>query len=165
MKQLSEYGIDHIGFLVPDIDAAIEHVKERFNVKEIFKGEPFLQKAWTNGKLHTQQCKVALVPFGDHHTKFEFIEPVSEGGYHWDFVKNGESGVNHIGYRINDFDHWKEFFKVKGDEIFFEYEAEDEKLGYRRCMYAKDPLLNFVYEFRENGRYRDSGGILGPYPK
>ena len=58
-----------------------------------------------------------------------------------------------------------DYFHTRAEqEIIFEYEAEDEKLGYRRCLYAKDPLLGFVYEFRENGRYRDANGELGPYP-
>jgi len=162
MKQLTDYGIDHIGFLVPDREAAVNHVKEHYGIQDVVYVEPFIKKAWTNGQLHTQLCKVALVSFADNQTKFEFIEPVSEGGYHWDFVKSGKSGVNHIGIKVHDFDYWREHFKVKGDDIFFEYETEDEEMGYRRCLYATDSFLNMVYEIKEINRFRDANGNLEP---
>ena len=30
----------------------------------------------------------------------------------------------------------------------------------RRCLYARDPVLDMVYEIKEINRYRDANGVL-----
>ena len=162
MKQLVEYGIDHVGFIVENIDKTIEHMKSHYGIKDIQYMSPYLKTAWTDGELHEQQCKVAIITLHDNQCKIELLEPITEGGYHSDYVKAGNSGINHICFKVKDFDYWREHFKKKGDDIFFEYEDEDEENGYRRCMYAKDPVLNMVYEIKEINRYRDEDGVLEP---
>jgi catechol 2,3-dioxygenase-like lactoylglutathione lyase family enzyme len=163
MKQLIEYGIDHVGFIVKSVDDAVAHVKEHYGVKDVTLLAPYLETCWTRGRPHPQQCKVAIVFFEDNQCKFEFLEPVTEGGYHWDWVhEEGNSGINHICFKVKDFDHWRDYFEKKGHDLFFQYEAEDEPNGYRRCLYARDPFLNLVYEIKEINRYRDENGILEP---
>lgn len=160
MKQLIEYGIDHIGFIVQDIEKSIEHMKDHYGIKDIKFMSPYIKTAWTNGKPHHQQCKVAIVTLENNQCKMEFLEPVTEGGYHWEYVQAGGGGINHICFKVNDFDYWHEHFKAKGDDIFFEYEDEDDMNGYRRCMYARDPIMDMVYEIKEINRYRDKDGVL-----
>lgn len=160
MKQLVEYGIDHIGFIVPSNEAAIAHLKDHYGVTDVKTMSPYLKTCWTNGKPHAQQCKVAIVSFADNQCKIELLEPVSEGGYHYDYVQQGNSGINHICFKVKDFDYWKDHFKATGDDIFFEYEDEDEPNGYRRCLYAKDSFLNMVYEIKEINRFRNENGVL-----
>lgn len=162
MKQLIEYGIDHIGFIVPDNEAAIAHFKEHYGVKDVKTLSPYLNTCWTNGKPHEQQCKCAILTLADTPCKIELLEPVTEGGYHWDYVQAGNSGINHICFKVHDFDYWRDYFRAKGDEIFFEYEAEDEPNGYRRCMLARDEFMNMVFEIKEISRYRDADGNLEP---
>ena len=88
------------------------------------------------------------------------LEPVTEGGYHWDYIRQGGSGINHICFKVHDFDYWREHFRAKGDDIFFEYEDEDEANGYRRCMYARDAVMDMIYEIKEINRYRNPDGTL-----
>ena len=162
MKQLFEYGIDHIGFIVRDVEAAIDHIREHYGLKEVKIMSPYLKTCWTNGKPHPQQCKCAIVTLTEQSCKIELLQPITQGGYHWDYVQEGHSGINHICFKVHDFDAWRAHFKAKGDDIFFEYEDEDEANGYRRCMYAKDSFLNMVYEIKEINRYRDKNGVLEP---
>ena len=61
---------------------------------------------------------------------------------------------------MHDFDYWREHFRAKGDDIFFEYEDEDEANGYRRCMYARDAVMDMIYEIKEINRYRNPDGTL-----
>ena len=160
MKQLIEYGIDHVGFIVPDIEKAVEHMKDHYGIKDIIRRAPYLQTCWTNGQPHPQQCKCAVLILENNQCQIELLEPVTEGGYHWDYIQAGGSGINHICFKVKDFDHWREYFRAKGDDIFFEYEDEDEANGYRRCMYAKDPVMDMVYEIKEINRYRKPDGTL-----
>ena len=92
--------------------------------------------------------------------KLEFLEPVTEGGYHWDYIQAGGRGINHICFKVHDFDHWQEHFRALGHNLFFGYEDEDQENGYRRCLYARDPVLDMVYEIKEINRYRDANGVL-----
>lgn len=47
MKRLIEYGIDHIGFIVPDVDTAIAHMKEHCGIQDVVTLSPDLKTAWT----------------------------------------------------------------------------------------------------------------------
>lgn len=160
MKQLIEYGIDHIGFIVPDSEAVVKHLMEHYGVREVKRMAPYLKTCWTDGKPHPQQCRVVIVFLADNPTKLEILEPVTEGGYHWDYVQAGRTGINHIGIKVKDFDYWRDYFRVSGDDIFFEYEDEDKENGYRRCLYARDAFMDMVYEIKEINRYRDANGVL-----
>lgn len=82
------------------------------------------------------------------------------GGYHWDYIQAGGRGINHICFKVHDFDHWQEHFRALGHNLFFGYEDEDQENGYRRCLYARDPVLDMVYEIKEINRYRDANGVL-----
>lgn len=160
MKQLYEYGIDHIGFIVPDVEAAVRHVEEQYGLTGVVRLAPYLERCWTRGQPHAQQCKCAIVTLAEGTCKLEFLEPVTEGGYHWDYLHAGGSGINHICFKVHDFDHWKEHFAALGHDQFFCYEDEDEENGYRRCLYARDPVLDMVYEIKEINRYRNADGVL-----
>ena len=159
MKPLNEYGIDHVGFIVPDLEEAVRHVEEQYGVKSVVRMSPYLQHAWTRGVDHPQQCKCAMVTLADHSCKLEFLEPVTEGGYHWDYIQAGGRGINHICFKVHDFDHWQEHFRALGHNLFFGYEDEDQENGYRRCLYARDPVLDMVYEIKEINRYRYANGV------
>ena len=53
MKPLNEYGIDHVGFIVPDLEEAVRHVEEQYGVKSVVRMSPYLQHAWTKiGRAH-----------------------------------------------------------------------------------------------------------------
>ena len=40
MKPLNEYGIDHVGFIVPDLEEAVRHVEEQYGVKSVVRMSP-----------------------------------------------------------------------------------------------------------------------------
>ena len=44
MKQLIEYGIDHIGFLVPDLEAGVAHLKEHYGIQDVVCMEAHIKK-------------------------------------------------------------------------------------------------------------------------
>ena len=72
MKPLNEYGIDHVGFIVPDLEEAVRHVEEQYGVKSVVRMSPYLQHAWTRGVDHPQQCKCAMVTLADHPASWNF---------------------------------------------------------------------------------------------
>lgn len=63
MKPLNEYGIDHVGFIVPDLEEAVRHVEEQYGVKSVVRMSPYLQHAWTRGVDHPSSASAPWSPW------------------------------------------------------------------------------------------------------
>ena len=93
MKQKIEVGsIDHVGIVVPNIEQAIKHFKENFNVEN---GEVKLSKK--------QKVKISLLKF--KNINLELIEPLNKDSPVNGFLaKSPLGGLHHLGFEVNDID-------------------------------------------------------------
>ena len=41
--------IDHVGFIVPDLDKAVAHMKAHYGIRDVATLSPYLETCWTNG--------------------------------------------------------------------------------------------------------------------
>lgn len=154
MKNLQELGLHHVGFVVKDLDEAIDRFKNLYGyvIEAPYDFKP--GKVWSYGKQVSDYClKIAMLKMGNG-TVIELIQPISGDGVHKDFILNGGQGLHHICYAVDDYDTWREYFVKSGNKFVFESETEDETNGYRRCFYAKDEAVGMIYEIKENPYFR-----------
>ncbi len=155
MKKLKDFGIEHVGFIVKDLDAAVDHFKNLYGIEEfqIYNFSP--GRAWSYGKeVENYALKIAMCGVNDVSSGIEIIQPVSGEGVHKDFIAEGNTGLHHIAFKVDDYDYWREYFVAKGSRFVFESETEDAVNGYRRCFYAEDKENNMVYEIKETAHFR-----------
>lgn len=156
MKKLIDYPIEHIGFVVQDLEKTMAHITEMFGVEKFSIYDFSPTKAWSEGKeIPGYRLKIAMAVVENGKTGFEIIEPVSPEGIHRDMACSGKKGMNHIAFKVDNFDYWKEFFTEKGAKFIFESETEDELNGYRRCFYIKDEEEDLIYEIKEKNYFRN----------
>ena len=140
---------DHIGVLVKNVEEAVEFLSSiGFGP---WRWIDFIQEddvVMVNGR--TRQ-KVAFTSIGD--TVLEVIEPTEGGGYWPDFIKHTGGGVNHLAFKVNDWEKIVNKFKKAGGEIV----AGGIFLGKRWCyMKAQKENGNMVVEFMENFGIHDA---------
>lgn len=155
MKKLMDYPIEHIGFVVPDLEKTRSHISETFGIEEFQVYDFSPTRAWSRGKeVFGYKLKIAMSVVENGKTGFEIIEPLSEG-IHKDMAYSGKKGMNHIAFKVDDYDYWRNFFQEKNAELIFESETEDELNGYRRCFYVKDDVEDIIYEIKEKAYFRN----------
>lgn len=155
MKKLMDYPIEHIGFVVPDLEKTRDHISETFGIEEFQVYDFSPTRAWSKGKeVFGYKLKIAMSVIENGKTGFEIIEPLSEG-IHKDMAYSGKKGMNHIAFKVDDYDYWRNFFREKNAELIFESETEDEVIGYRRCFYVKDDVEDIIYEIKEKAYFRN----------
>lgn len=155
MEVLNKYGIEHVGFLVRNLDPVVKHLQEQFPTIEFQFYDYRPLHAWSYGRrVENYHLKIAMGSIPGHDTGLEIIQWVSGDGVHRDFVGSGTGGMHHIAYRVDNYDYWKDHFSKSGVPFIFEAETEDEKNGYRRCFYAWDEVAGMVYEIKEQAHFR-----------
>lgn len=96
---------DHIGIVVDDLDAALDHFRKLFEIRD---AELVYERDYDDVDPETGVAEVmhfALFPVGEVY--LELIEPVSEGPVKKFLEKTG-GGVHHLGITSNDIkSEWK----------------------------------------------------------
>lgn len=160
MKKLADHGLHHLGFVVKDIEATVNQLKDIYGVKEfqIYDFEPGI--AWSYGEeSKNYKLKIAMGSIAGSDVKIEVIQPVSGEGLHKDFVGDGNGGLHHICFAVDEgYEDWVEYYRNLGYRFVFESETEDDVIGYRRCFYAEDPIAGMIFEVKENPYFRNKEG-------
>jgi methylmalonyl-CoA/ethylmalonyl-CoA epimerase len=81
--------IDHIGFVVAEIDAAVDHYRQAFGVD-----------SWERIALPERHADIAVARFGDSF--IELIAPTSDEASFARFLRERGAGMHHIAYRVDD---------------------------------------------------------------
>jgi methylmalonyl-CoA/ethylmalonyl-CoA epimerase len=81
--------IDHIGFVVGDIEAAVEFYGKAYDLNE-----------WERISLPERHAAIAVAWLGE--TFIELIAPTSEQAAFARFLNEKGPGIHHIAYRVDD---------------------------------------------------------------
>jgi methylmalonyl-CoA/ethylmalonyl-CoA epimerase len=102
---MSFYKFDHIGIVVDDLDAAMDHYRKLFEIRD---ADLIYERDYDDVDPDTGVAEVmhfALFPVGEVY--LELIEPVSDGPVKKFLEKTG-GGVHHLGITSNDIKaEWK----------------------------------------------------------
>lgn len=120
MDELKKYGIHHVGLVVPDLDATVQHWKDYYGVTD-FKYWTFNpMKAWVYGQpVEEYKLNVAMGTIHPGGCNVEIISPITEYGYHYDFVKSGKTGLNHICFSTDNYEFNKSALSMKNAVHFY----------------------------------------------
>jgi methylmalonyl-CoA/ethylmalonyl-CoA epimerase len=81
--------VDHIGFVVPDVEAATAFYRDAFGLRD-----------WERISLPERHAEIAVARLGD--TLLELIAPSSEQAVFARFLREKGAGMHHIAYRVDD---------------------------------------------------------------
>lgn len=118
-----EYGklkltaIDHIGFVVKDLEKAVEHFEKKFGVGSwsFFTFGPGIGRQTYYEKDCSFELKIAKAKLGP--IVLELIQPVSGKTPHQDFLETKGEGVQHFGFLVDDVEKHVEIMKSYGYEM------------------------------------------------
>ncbi|MFV9506045.1 MAG: methylmalonyl-CoA epimerase [Oscillochloridaceae bacterium umkhey_bin13] len=93
--------IDHLGFAVPDVEAAIAFYSQTYGLTE-----------WERIAMPERHMAVGVARLGE--TMIELIAPTSEDAAFAKFLRDKGPGIHHIAYRVDDIHAALAELKAKG---------------------------------------------------
>lgn len=143
----------HIGYVVQDVEHCLSSLNRHLHCAEgtsVYTFTPV--KAYTCGvPMEQLSLKIAMCCVKDN-VYFEYIQPLSPGGFHYLSLLGSGDGMNHTAFYTDEYDSCRKYFEETGAVFVFEAEANDPQNGYRRCFYAKLDGIPGVLEVLENAR-------------
>jgi len=140
----------HVGYIVEDVSTAVEGLQKKFGCA--LGAKPYIfasERAWKDGEeFRDLKLRIAICRINETMT-FEYIQPISQEGYHYLSLISDGNSLNHICFGVEDYDRYRKDFLEHGALIMFEAEANDRQNGYRRCFYAKFKDIPGVFEIQE----------------
>ena len=129
--------IDQIGFVVRDLDAAIERYAPMFGPFSTMDGP--VEAADFRGASRDVELKLAFGHTGE--VEIELIQWLSGSSPHSEFIQAGREGIHHIRFNVGDCDAWIERVAAIGyAPIWYKYLVERE-MKFAYLERADDPLL------------------------
>lgn len=93
--------IDHIGFVVPDVEAGAAFYRDAFGLAE-----------WERISMPERHMELAVARLGD--TLIELIAPTSDQAAFARFLREKGPGMHHIAYRVDDIRAALEQLRARG---------------------------------------------------
>lgn len=134
-----------IGYVVPDLTAAIDFFKAKFGVPKFLEIRNVgLSDQMFRGKPADLRHSIAFGYLGD--MQVELIEPVSGTSTYSEFLeRNPGGGAQHIGIMVDDFDAACADMKRKGYEIVQSGRNGKTRLAYFDTDRSVGTLTELVY--------------------
>ena len=143
----------HVGYVVQNVEESLKNLQAALGIAMDVKPYRFAPvKAWSCGvPLENLQMQIALCPV-KNDVYFEYIQPLTEAGFHFLSLLNNGDSLNHVAFCTDDFDTCHRAFAQKGAVFVFEMVANDAEKGYRRDFYAKLEGVPGIIEVLENAK-------------
>jgi methylmalonyl-CoA/ethylmalonyl-CoA epimerase len=149
VKKLKLPELGHVGLVVDNVENYANLLSDKFGMHEfdIYYFEPSI--AMVKGKIiESFKLKIAISEF-INKVKIELIQPINDGGFYSQYLKQHGNGINHLAFYVEDMKRWREYFLENGCKIFYEATVQDEIRGKRDVFYTKINNLNYYYEFAQ----------------
>jgi methylmalonyl-CoA/ethylmalonyl-CoA epimerase len=143
-----------IGFVVPDIHAAMAFFKEKLGVPEfLFIENPSLQDQTYLGKPVDQHQHLAFGYCGE--MQIELIQPLSGVSSYSTFLeRNPQGGMQHYGIDVADYDQAVKDMSARGFTLIQSGRNGETRFGYFDTTHVIGTLTEVVYlQPREKERF------------
>lgn len=126
--------ISQIGFVVKDMDKAVEYYSSIFKIGPFTVYEFIPEKHWFMEELSYLKLKMGKAAWGD--LEFELIQPIEGKSFHREFLETHGEGIQHLGFFVPNYDEMFEKFKAAGFKPVMRAETYVETYkGYLRATY------------------------------
>jgi methylmalonyl-CoA/ethylmalonyl-CoA epimerase len=152
--------INQVGVVVADMDKAIEGMRKVYGVEpDLIKYSPTSGKTYY-GKSADFRSKLVFYNFAN--IQLELIQPLEGPSVHMDFLKDGNEGLQHYCFSVDDVDAIKDEMAARGydtvqsgerhggEGLRFAYFDTREDLGYM-IEVVSQPALDAEKKAREKG--------------
>lgn len=106
--------VTQIGFVVWDVDKAVEHYLSMLGMGPWTVYEFVPDQHWFWGKPSHLKLKMAKAMSGN--IEFELIQPLEGESLHLEFLETSGEGVQHLGFNVPDYDDTFDRFVKAGFE-------------------------------------------------
>jgi len=149
VKNIKLPELGHIGLVVNNVENYANLLSDKLGMHEfdIYYFEPNIARV-KGEKIESFKLKIAISEF-TNKVKIELIQPIIDGGFFSEYLKQKGNGINHLAFYVQDLKKWREYFLENGCKIFYEATAQDKIRGKRQVFYTKINDLNYYYEFAQ----------------
>ena len=110
--------IHHVGAVVRDLEKAIEYYESLgIGPFKILKLPGIITEQTMNGKPVEFQLRNAVVRLGP--VELELIQPIENAVLQEDFLESRGEGINHLGFKVDDFDKERAKLEEKGLDVIY----------------------------------------------
>ena len=151
---LMNRGMHHVGFVVKNLENAIEKFEADFGIIDFARYLFVPRKAWYRGEaLDGFRLQVGMLAVQNGCT-IELVQPLEGRSLFREFLDNGDEGLHHITFNVDNFEWWKGDLQRRDIPLLFESETEDTTIGFRRNLFFNDRTLGTIFEIREIPYFR-----------
>ncbi|MGD0916676.1 MAG: VOC family protein [Thermodesulfobacteriota bacterium] len=102
--------ISQIGFVVKDIDQAVEYYSSIFGIGPFTVYEFVPEKHWFMEEPSYLKLMMGKAAWGD--LELELIQPIEGKSFHKEFLETHGEGIQHLGFFVPNYDETFEKFKA-----------------------------------------------------
>lgn len=149
VKNLKIPELGHIGLVVDNVENYANLLSDKLGMREfdIYYFEPSIARV-KGEKIESFKLKIAISEF-INKVKIELIQPIIDGGFYSEYLKQNGNGINHLAFYVQDIKKWRKYFLENGCKISYEAIVQDKIRGKREVFYTKINDLNYYYEFAQ----------------
>lgn len=123
-----------IGFVVRDISKKMKNYEETIGIGPFMTFDFIPEKSFIRGQPPGMHLKIAIAELSPE-LGLELIEVVSGKTCHLDFLEKHGDGLQHLGFRTDEYDHVLQRAESLGIEVAFTAETTVAEIGHVRAAY------------------------------
>lgn len=136
--------ITQIGVVVPDLEAAMEGMRQIFGVEPARFGRTPGSNKFYKGQPGDFAAKMAFYDFAN--IEIELVEP-QEGDSIWkEFLDSGKCGLHHLRFSVDSMEDTMKDMRERGAEVVMESESVRQIPGLRWAYFDTEKALDWTIE-------------------
>lgn len=136
--------LSQVGTAVEDLDRAIEYYEDLLGIGPFVVFDFVPDQHWCEGRPCPVQLRIGMAEIAPG-VQLELVEPIAGDAPHRWFLDEHGEGLQHIGYEVENYDEWIEYFISKGiSPIPLQNAVFNLGDGPRRAAYLKTDIVGGV---------------------
>ena len=136
--------LSQVGTVVEDLDRAIAYYEDVLGIGPFVVFDFIPERHWCDGRPCPVELRIGIAEIAPG-VALEIVEPVAGDAPHQRFLDEYGEGLQHIGYEVENYDEWMDYFVSKGINPIPLQNAEfNLGDGLRRAAYLKTDVIGGV---------------------